>query len=199
MAGAKSTEPTAAAGEAALENAATTGEKPPAKHRMPTSHVKWILSKKPMVPPARFAALKRSNPDLTPRPGEEEADEELTRLYFLAKAFYEMEERMPRQQERVRAELAEGGARTQSMWVQFFITGRENASCSCLWGYVEVDDEWMKQRAEAHAVFDREWPKIQAKLDAMILEDEEYARQQRASKASTRTAAAPMRRRKMTR
>ncbi|TVU24406.1 hypothetical protein EJB05_26840, partial [Eragrostis curvula] len=120
------------------------------KKQMPESHVKWILAKKPMAPPARFAALKERNPDLKPLP-EEEADEDLKRLYFLAKAFYDMEERMPKKQEWVREQL-----RTK--------------------GYVEVDDEWLKQRAEAHAVFDREWPKIQAKLDAMMLEDKEYAR-----------------------
>lgn len=41
--------------------------------------IRWILSLKPMEPPARLAALKRSNPELTPQPGEE-ADEDKRRL-----------------------------------------------------------------------------------------------------------------------
>ncbi|GJN25692.1 hypothetical protein PR202_gb13554 [Eleusine coracana subsp. coracana] len=114
-----------------------------ATNRMPKDHVKWILAQKPLAPPPRYAALKKSNPDLTPRPGEE-VDEERRTLYFLAKAFYEMEERFPKLQE----------------WV------REETKAK---GYVEVSDEWLRDRAELNEMIDREWPKIQAKLDAIVL------------------------------
>ncbi|TVU24427.1 hypothetical protein EJB05_26861, partial [Eragrostis curvula] len=122
------------------------GEMPPApKHRMPMDHVRWILAQKPMTPPPCYAALKQRNPDLTPLPGEE-ANEDLKRLCFLAKAFYEMEERLPKTQAWVRAEMEAKG-------------------------YVEVSDEWMKRKAAVHALLDREWPKIQAKLEAIVLKD----------------------------
>ena len=110
--------------------------------------IRWILALKPMKPPARLAVLKRSNPDLTPQPGEE-ADEDKRRLYRLAKAFFEMEESLPTEQEWVRSELRRKG-------------------------YVELDDESGRRRAEVDALVDREWPAIQAKIDAIILQDKEY-------------------------
>ncbi|GJN04849.1 hypothetical protein PR202_ga22424 [Eleusine coracana subsp. coracana] len=115
-----------------------------AKNRMPKDHVKWILAQKPLAPPPRYAALKKSNPDLTPRPGEEVDDEEKRTLYSLAKAFYEMEERFPKLQEWVREEMKAKG-------------------------YVEVSDEWLRDKAELNEMIDKEWPKIQAKLDAIVL------------------------------
>lgn len=105
--------------------------------------VRWILSLKPMEPPARFAALKRSNPELTPQPGEE-ADEDKRRLYRMAKAFFEMEEGIPRTQEWVRSELRKKG-------------------------YVQLDAESAKRRAEVQAVIDREWPAIEEKMKSLIL------------------------------
>uniref|UniRef100_A0A0A9CT35 Uncharacterized protein n=1 Tax=Arundo donax TaxID=35708 RepID=A0A0A9CT35_ARUDO len=118
-----------------------------AKNRMSKSEIRWLLAQKPMAPPARYAALKRSNPQLTPRP-EEEVDEAKRRLYVLAKAFYEMEERLPKVQEWVREELKAKG-------------------------YVEMDDEWVKGKAEVQALIDREWPEIQAKIDAIVLSESE--------------------------
>ncbi|TVU24423.1 hypothetical protein EJB05_26857 [Eragrostis curvula] len=83
----------------ALAAGVADGEKPASeKNRMPKDHINWILAQKPMSPPPRYAALKQRNPDLTPLPGEE-ADEELMELYFVAKAFFEMEEKFPKTQE----------------------------------------------------------------------------------------------------
>jgi hypothetical protein len=62
------------------------------KYQLSAKEIKWILAQKPWPPPARYQALKRSNPELTPRPGEEH-DETKKRLYFLARAFYDLEER----------------------------------------------------------------------------------------------------------
>ena len=53
------------------------------------------------------------------------------RLYNLARVFYELEKRLPRMQEKVRWELESKG-------------------------YVEVDDEYHKRKAEAQAVIDRD-------------------------------------------
>ena len=131
--------------EAAEAPTVAAGEQ---KYRLSKAYIRWILALKPMEPPARLAALKRSNPDLTPQPGEE-ADEDKRRLYRLAKAFFEMEESLPTEQEWVRSELR-----------------RE--------GYVELDDESGRRRAEVDALVDREWPAIQAKIDAIILQDKEY-------------------------
>jgi hypothetical protein len=60
-----------------------------------------------------------------------------------------MEESLPTEQEWVRSEL-------RSM------------------GYVELDGESGRRRAEVDALVDREWPAIQAKIDSLVLEDEEY-------------------------
>ena len=87
----------------------------------------------------------RSNPALVPRPGEE-ADEDTRRLYRLARAFYEMEERLPGLQEWVRGEL-------------------ERKGC------VELDDKSARRRAEAQAVVDREWPAIEARMKALVLSE----------------------------
>lgn len=89
--------------------------------------------------------LKRSNPELTPRPGEEEDEGKVT-MYVLARALYELEERLPKMQERVRSELRSKG-------------------------YVEVDDEYHKRRAEGQAVIDREWPKIVARFKDLGLSE----------------------------
>ena len=110
--------------------------------------IRWILALKPMKPPARLAVLKRSNPDLTPQPAEE-ADEDKRRLYRLAKAFFEMEEGLPRTQEWVRSELEKKG-------------------------YVELDVASAKRRAEVQAVIDREWPAIEEKIKSLILSEKEY-------------------------
>ena len=102
-------------------------------------------------PPSNIAALKRSNPELVPRP-DEEADEDKMRLYCLAKAFDEMEERRPWLQARVRSELKSKG-------------------------YIELDDETVERRAEVQVVIDREWPAIQAKMNALILSEKEDERE----------------------
>jgi len=135
------------AGEAAAADLVAAGEQ---WKRLSKGDIRWILSRKPLAPPARFAALKRSNPALVPRPGEE-ADEDTRRLYRLAKAFYEMEERLPGLQEWVRGEL-------------------ERKGC------VELDDESAKRRAEAQAVVDREWPAIEARMKALVVSEREYRR-----------------------
>ncbi|CAO2146689.1 unnamed protein product [Urochloa humidicola] len=122
------------------------------KNRLPKEDIDWILSQKPTAPPARYAALKRENPELTPRPGEE-ADEDKMRLYRLAKNFYEMEERLPREQARLRGELERKG-------------------------YVELDDETVRRRAEVQAVIDREWPEIEAMTKELVVAEKEYRRSQ---------------------
>ncbi|KAJ1276282.1 hypothetical protein BS78_05G203200 [Paspalum vaginatum] len=115
------------------------------KHRMSKADILWILAQKPMAPPARYAALKRSNPELTPRPGEE-ADEDRVGHYRVVKAFYEMEERIPRTQEWARGELLKKG-------------------------YVELDEETVSRKAEAQAVIDREWPANEAKMKELVLSE----------------------------
>jgi hypothetical protein len=100
------------------------------KYRLSAKEIKWILAQKPEPPPARYQALKRSNPELTPRPGEED-DKDKVLLYCVARAFYEREERLPKMQEGVRSELASKG-------------------------YVEVDGDYLKRKAEVQAVIDRE-------------------------------------------
>ncbi|CAN6381718.1 unnamed protein product [Urochloa humidicola] len=129
--------------------AAAVGE---LKNRLSKEDIDWILSQKPTAPPGRYAALKKSNPELTPRPGEE-ADEDKMRLYRLVKAFYEMEERLPRQQVWMRGELERKG-------------------------YVELDDETVRRRAEIQALIDREWPEIEAMMKALVVSEKEYRRSQ---------------------
>ncbi|KAF8673255.1 hypothetical protein HU200_048808 [Digitaria exilis] len=127
---------------------AAAAERKP-KNRLTKVEIRRILAGKPTPAPARFAALKQSNPELIPRP-DEEADEDKRRLYRLVRAFYEMEERLPRLQEWVCGELKRKG-------------------------YVEIDDETAKRRAEVQAVIDREWPEIEAGMKELILsEKEEY-------------------------
>ncbi|CAN6226767.1 unnamed protein product [Urochloa humidicola] len=113
------------------------------KNRLSEKEIKWFLAQKPKPPPPIYQALKCGNPELTPRPGEE-GDESKVRLYFLARAFYELEERLPKMQEWVRSELRNKG-------------------------YVEVDDEYHERKAKAQAVIDREWPEIEAKVRAIRL------------------------------
>ncbi|KAF8772301.1 hypothetical protein HU200_005893 [Digitaria exilis] len=100
------------------------------QNRLSAKEIRWILCQKAQPPPPPYQALKRSNPELTPRPGEEDDEEKMT-MYVLARAFYELEERLPKMQEKVRSELKNKG-------------------------YVEVDDEYHKCKAEAQAVIDRE-------------------------------------------
>ncbi|TVU24425.1 hypothetical protein EJB05_26859, partial [Eragrostis curvula] len=115
------------------------GEKPPAqKHRMSDKEIRWILARKPSAGPSHYRALKESNPDLTPPP-EEEMDESKKNLYFMAKAFYRMEENYPKQQEWVRQELETKG-------------------------YVELDEDLVRRRAEVQAAVEEEWKKIEALL-----------------------------------
>ena len=113
------------------------------KNRLSAKEIQWILAQKPRPPPPRYQAIKRENPELTPRPGEE-GNERKMRLYILARAFYDLEESVPRLQERVRSELESKG-------------------------YVEVDDEYHKRKAEKQALIDREWPEIEAKVKAIRL------------------------------
>ncbi|CAN6381721.1 unnamed protein product [Urochloa humidicola] len=75
------------------------------------------------------------------------------RLYGLAKAFYEMEEQLPRQQAWVRGELERKG-------------------------YVELDDETVRRRAEIQALIDREWPEIEAMVKDLVISEKEYRRSQ---------------------
>ncbi|GJN10677.1 hypothetical protein PR202_ga28792 [Eleusine coracana subsp. coracana] len=104
--------------------------------------IKWILAQKPLPVPRRYAELKRSNRELTPRPGEE-MDESKRRLYVVAKTFFTMEERFPKLQEWVCEQLAVNGG-------------------------VVLDDEWAKRKAEAQAIVDRKWPKIEAKIQDIL-------------------------------
>ncbi|XP_039824973.1 uncharacterized protein LOC120686840 [Panicum virgatum] len=127
------------------EEAAPVGEQ---WKRLSKGDIRWILRRKPLAPPDRFVALKQSNPELVPLP-DEEVDEDKRRLYRLAKGFYEMEEMFPRLQEWVRAELNRKG-------------------------YVELDDESAKRRAEAQAVVDREWPAIEARIKALVVSEKDY-------------------------
>jgi hypothetical protein len=117
------------------------------KYRLSAKEIKWILAQKPLPPPARYQALKRSNPELTPRPGEDD-DKDKVSLYCVARAFYEREERLPKMQERVRSELESKG-------------------------YVEVDGDYLKRKAEVQAVIDREWPKIVARFKDFALSEGE--------------------------
>jgi len=116
---------------------------PGVRNRLSAKEIRWILAQKPRPPPPRYQAVKRENPELAPRPGEE-GDEQRMRLYVLARAFYYLEESVPRLQERVRRELESKG-------------------------YVEVDDEYHRRKAEAQALIDREWPEIEAKVRAIRL------------------------------
>ncbi|XP_066342130.1 uncharacterized protein [Miscanthus floridulus] len=115
-------------------------------NRLPAKDIRWILAQKPEAPPPRYQALKRSNPELVPRPGEKE-DKKLMALYGVTRALYEVQERLPKLQEWVRSELKEKG-------------------------YVEVDDDWFKCKAEAQALINRDWPRIRAKMDELRLMDE---------------------------
>ncbi|CAN6363358.1 unnamed protein product [Urochloa humidicola] len=109
---------------AAEEEKVAAAEKPPGpKARMPDREVRRILSRKPVPAPPEFEALKQTNPDLVPLPGEE-MDDEKEDLFFRAKVYYCMEERFPKLQEWVRQELATKG-------------------------YVEMDYDWVRRRAEA--------------------------------------------------
>ncbi|KAG0530563.1 hypothetical protein BDA96_05G197400 [Sorghum bicolor] len=47
-----------------------------AKNRLPAKDIRWILAQKPEAPPPIYQALKRSNPELVPRPEEEGAGRE---------------------------------------------------------------------------------------------------------------------------
>nr|CAB3502594.1 unnamed protein product [Digitaria exilis] len=115
------------------------------QNRLSAKEIRWILCQKAQPPPPPYQALKRSNPELTPRPGEEDDEEKMT-MYVLARAFYELEERLPKMQEKVRSELKNKG-------------------------YVEVDDEYHKCKAEAQAVIDREWPKLVARFKDLGLSE----------------------------
>ncbi|XP_062181805.1 uncharacterized protein LOC133886091 [Phragmites australis] len=130
---------------AKAENAAggAVEKHPGPKNRMSNSDIRWFLAHKPMAGPRHYRALKESNPDLKPLPGEE-MDESRERLYFMTKAFYEMEENYPKMQAWIREEL-----KTK--------------------GYVEVDDDWVRGRAEAKAAVEEAWKKI----DAMLLSETE--------------------------
>ncbi|TVU37235.1 hypothetical protein EJB05_10538, partial [Eragrostis curvula] len=96
---------------------------------------------KPLPVPRRYAELKRNNPELTPRPGEE-VDDAKRRLYVVAKGFFNMEERFPKLQDWVREQLEANGM-------------------------VEIDDVWAKRKADAQAIVDREWPKIEAMIQSI--------------------------------
>jgi hypothetical protein len=65
------------------------GVKKPQKRRLQAKDVRWILAQETKAPPVMYQALKRSNLELVPWL-EEEDDEELVGLYFLARAFYEL-------------------------------------------------------------------------------------------------------------
>ncbi|KAJ1276271.1 hypothetical protein BS78_05G202200 [Paspalum vaginatum] len=66
--------------------AGAAGEKPPGpEHRMSKREIRSILAHKPMAfVPSVYEALKRSNPELKPTPGEE-MDESKCRLYSNAR------------------------------------------------------------------------------------------------------------------
>lgn len=138
-AGASGTKETASAAAAACADAEKAAG---VKNRLSAKDIRWILAQKPEAPPPTYQALKRSNPELVPRPGEEEEDKRLCGLYVLARAFYEVEERLPQLQEWVRSELKNKG-------------------------HVEVDDDWFRRTAEAQARIDRGWPRARAKIDAL--------------------------------
>jgi hypothetical protein len=117
------------------------------KYRLSAKEIKWILTQKPKPPSARYQALKRSNPELTPQPGEEDDKDKVT-LYCVARVFYEREERLPKMQERVRSDLESKG-------------------------YVEVDGDYLKRKAEVQVVIDREWPKMVARFKDLALSEGE--------------------------
>ncbi|KAF8700207.1 hypothetical protein HU200_034584 [Digitaria exilis] len=113
------------------EDAAAAAVKMPPpgqKARMSAKEIRSILSWKPMSAPRHYEALKESNPDLTPLPGEE-MDEERESLFLGAKIFYCMQERYPKMQEWMRQEQETKG-------------------------YVEMDEDWVRRRAEAQQAFE---------------------------------------------
>lgn len=108
---------------AAAVSACADADTEKAATRLPAKDIRWILAQVPESPPHRFQALKRSNPELVPRPGEEE-DEKLMAMYGVTRALYEVKERLPKLQQWVRSELREKG-------------------------FVEVGHEWFKRTAES--------------------------------------------------
>ncbi|CAO2142299.1 unnamed protein product [Urochloa humidicola] len=139
---------TADGSAAAEEEKAAAAQKPPGpKARMPDREIRRILSRKPVPAPPEFEALKQTNPDLAPLPGEE-MDDKKEDLFFRAKVYYCMEERFPKLQEWVRQELATKG-------------------------YVEMDDDWVRRRAEAAEAFEEGRKEIEKRVKELGFSEDE--------------------------
>ncbi|KAF8673249.1 hypothetical protein HU200_048802 [Digitaria exilis] len=133
------------------EDAAIAGDKMPPpgqKARMSEKEIRSILSWKPMSAPRHYEALKESSPDLTPLP-DEEMDEERESLFLGAKIFYCMQERYPKMQEWIRQELETKG-------------------------YVEMDDDWVRRRAEAQQAVEEGRKEIEKTIQELQFSEDDF-------------------------
>ncbi|KAF8700210.1 hypothetical protein HU200_034587 [Digitaria exilis] len=106
---------------------------------MSMRQIRSILNPKPPTPwPSPYHELRESNLSLVPLPGEE-MDDERRELYATAKEFQRMEEDDAKLREWVRNEVETKG-------------------------YVEMDDDWVRRRAEVSAIAGEAMKKARALL-----------------------------------
>lgn len=115
---------------------------------MSKTEIRRILARKPTAAPSECEALRRGIPNLIPFP-DEEVDEDKVSLYCWAKEFYETEERDRKLQDRVREEMR-------------------------ITGFVEMDDDWVRGRAEVQAAIEEAWKEIEALLESETQEEDDY-------------------------
>ena len=110
----------------------------PPENRVSVGQIRWILNYKPISCPRKLEELRESNPSLVPLPGEE-MDDAKRKLYSQANEIRSMDEWYNVLQERVRHELETKG-------------------------YVEVDDDHMRRKAEVNAIEEELMKKVEGML-----------------------------------
>lgn len=109
------------------------------ENRMSMREIRSILNPKPPTQwPSPYHELRESNPSLIPLAGEE-MDDERRKLYARAKEFRRMEEEDVKLQVWVRNEMETKG-------------------------YVEMDEDWVRRRAEVSAMIEETMKKAHALL-----------------------------------
>ena len=118
------------------------------KTRLPQEEIDYILGRvmDDSRAPRDYKALKRQNPGLIPSP-EEEKDEELVSFYTVVREFYAVGEEF----------------REFQAWVRSEYTKK---------GYVEVDDEFLANRAEMQALNEEARNEALAGFDFSEMDDD---------------------------
>ena len=110
----------------------------PPENRMSIEHIRWVLNCKLIHWSRKLEELRESNPSLVPLPGEEMDDAKM-KLYSQANEIRSMDERNKELQERVRHELETKG-------------------------YIEMDDDWVRRKAEVNAIEEELMKKVEGML-----------------------------------